>query len=63
MTQEQLDQIGEIADDCDNFAHAAQLPMPPQFHVEQLTRGFEHVRDLLRALYVEASGDNPWEGQ
>ena len=63
MTQEQLDQIGEIADRCDNLAHAARLPMPPEFHVTQLTRALANVRDQLRALYVEASGDNPWEGQ
>ena len=58
-----LTAIGSLADKADNFVHAAQIPVPPAIHVEALSGGMTDIRDELRKLYVELSGDNPWEGQ
>lgn len=61
ITDEQLEQIGLLADKANNFTGAAQLPLPPHIHVEQLSSGMASLRDELRAVYRAVSGDDPWE--
>jgi hypothetical protein len=61
ITDEQLEQIGLLADKANNFTGAAQLPLPPKMHVEQLSIGMADIRDELRGLYQAITGDNPWE--
>lgn len=63
MTTEELDAIGRLADKANNFAHATLLPLPAKMHAEQLSIGMKDIRDALRKIYVEASGDNPWEDE
>lgn len=55
-----MDRIGELADKADNFYHGAQLPLPPQIHIMGLTAGMESLRDELRALFTDVTGENPW---
>lgn len=56
------DKIGEWADTINNLLGATQLPMPAQFHLEQITLAMALMRDEMRAVYAEATGENPWEG-
>ncbi len=55
------DKIGEWAETLDNLLGAAQLPMPVQFHFERLTAAIAAMRDDMRAVYVESTGENPWD--
>lgn len=57
------DKIGEWADTLDNLLGATMLPMPAQFHLEQLTAAITAMRDEMRAAYVKATGENPWGGR
>ena len=61
MMTENLDRLGEVADDIDNLLGAMALPMPPQFHLDQLRRALPEVRDRIRRIYVAEAGDNPWD--
>lgn len=61
MNAIELDTIGRLSDKADNLVHAARLPLTPQTHVECLSGGMAEIRDALRELYLEASGNNPWE--
>ena len=61
MNQELLDRLGSLADKADNFTFSVKLPgLPDSLHVEALAGGMEEIRDLLREIYVEESGANPW---
>ena len=56
-----MEELGQAIDRVDNLDGALQLPMPAQFHVDQLKKLIpECVRDL-RAAFVKVTGENPWE--
>jgi hypothetical protein len=61
VSEEQLQQIGRLADKCDDYAAASRLPMPAPFHVAQLRAGLEDLSRELRALYVAIAGRDPWK--
>lgn len=61
LTADQLDRLGKLADTCDNLSAATGLPMPPQFHVDTLKSSLTTLGSRIKALYVEVSGENPWE--
>lgn len=61
MTEEQIEELGQIADTVDNLAGAMQLGMPAQFHLDQLKVLLPQVADRIKKLVVDISGDNPWE--
>jgi len=54
------EQVGQLADRADNFCCASLLGLPAKVHAEQLALGMADIRDALRALYIEATGDDPW---
>jgi hypothetical protein len=61
MTAERAEQVGLIADRCDNLVHATLLPLPPKMHLEQLVASLKEIRDELRDIVIAETGDNPWE--
>lgn len=61
LTPDQLDRLGRLADKADNFSHAAKMPLPDSVHKTCLLEGMGDIRNELRAIYVEASGENPWK--
>ena len=63
LTYDQLDDLGRLSDKADNFYHAGAL-MPglsAETHREALTNGMLDIRNELRRLYKEISGEDPWE--
>lgn len=63
ITGDQLERLGQLADKVNNLHGALQLPMPAQFHVTQMERELLELRDDLRTLVREVSGEDPWEGE
>lgn len=61
MTTENQERLAEIAERLDNLTGSLQIPMPAQFHVDQLKNILPEIRDELRLLYISESGENPWE--
>jgi hypothetical protein len=62
VLQEVLDEIGALADLCDNMQAAAVLPFPPSIHIEAMTANYVELRTRLRAAYVKlSSGEDPWK--
>ena len=55
------EQIGRLADKVDSLIHAAQLPLPAQFHLDQLRAALPEIRETLRLIYIAQTGENPWE--
>lgn len=55
--EEKLEQLGVLIDEIDNLAHALNLPLPPQVHVDQLKAALPEKVNRLQELFVEISGD------
>lgn len=63
LTVEQLDELGRIADRVDNLVHAGTIPMPDSLRLRVLVVALPELRDDLRKLYVDVSGENPWSDE
>lgn len=57
-----IERIGELADSCDNYLALDTPFMPRHLLLDGMKTGLKEVRDVLRGIYIEATGDNPWEG-
>lgn len=55
------EQLGQAIDRVDNLAHALQLGLPPQMHVESLRELLPATVKDLKAAYIKVTGENPWE--
>lgn len=61
VTDDQVEQLGQFAEELDNLCGAMELPMPSAFHVEQLKKLLPKLSAKIKMLVVEISGENPWE--
>lgn len=61
MTEDQKEKLGQLIDSLDNLAHALQIPMPPQMHVDALRSALPGKVEEFKAIYQEIAGENPWE--
>ena len=57
---EKHDALGQIIDDLDSLAHALQMPMPAQMHVDALRQSLPEKVAALKAAFVSITGDDPW---
>jgi hypothetical protein len=60
ITDDQLEELGQLADELDNMCGAMELPMPAAFHIEQLKVLLPKVSTKIKALVVAIGGDDPW---
>ncbi len=61
ITDDQLNTLGEFADELDNLSMATLLNMPSAFHLKQLQRALPELSEKIKALVTEITGDNPWK--
>lgn len=61
MNEENLEKLGETADQIENILAATNIPMPAQFHLEQFKSILPDIMESLREIYKSESGENPWE--
>lgn len=57
---EAIEKLGKTADQIDNLMAATQIPMPPQFHLDQLVNSFTELSGEIKELYEKLEGENPW---
>lgn len=55
------DEFAEVIEKVDNLLAAMEIPMPAEFHVNQMMRELREVSDKLKQIYVEEEDENPWE--
>lgn len=55
------EEFGEIIDRIDNLLGALGLPVPAEFHVNQMKHELSEISEKLKQIYVEEEGENPWE--
>lgn len=63
MNTEGLSTIGEAADLADNLKAGLVVPLPWEIRHQGLEGCLTELRDMLRKVYVEGAGEDPWEGQ
>ena len=61
ITEDQLEDLGKIADMADNYRAAAGMQLPASMHIECLRTGMEAISEQIKAIYVVTSGANPWK--
>lgn len=61
MNEEQKEQLGVLIDELDSSCHTLQLNMPPAMHVDSLRRILPEKVEALKRLFIEITGENPWE--
>lgn len=59
--KDKFEKLGLLIDSLDNLAHALKLPLTPQLHVEQMGIHLPEKVKELKEIYVEITGENPWE--
>jgi hypothetical protein len=55
------DEFAEVIEKVDNLLAAMEIPVPAEFHVNQMKRELREVSDKLKQIYVEEEDENPWE--
>jgi len=61
ITEDQLDDLGRLADMADNYHAASGLQLPASMHIECLRTGMAAISEQIKAIYVKTSGKNPWK--
>jgi len=61
MNDEQLDELGKIADSIDNIICALEMPLPDKLHLAMVKTKLKEWSKDIKSLYTAISGDNPWE--
>lgn len=59
--EDNYEKFGQLIDDIDSLAHALNMPVPPQMHVEQLRISLPEKVKQLKGVFVEITGENPWD--
>lgn len=61
MIMKASEEFGDIIDRIDNLLGALELPMPAEFHVNQIKSELGEMSEDLKRIYIEEEGENPWE--
>jgi hypothetical protein len=61
ITDDQADKLGRVIDEIENLEYALKMPLPPQMHVEQLSKLIPEKVLKLKEIYIDLTGENPWE--
>lgn len=63
MTEDQQEQLGEMVDTIRNLLAARNIPMSPQFHLDQWTAKLKELQGEIREMLVEDGAEDHWEGR
>jgi hypothetical protein len=55
-----LNSLGEEADRLDSLVAGLELPLPPQFHLEQLKEILPDISKQIKLFVIQEAGENPW---
>ena len=61
MKADNIDKLGEIIDSLESLAAGLNLPLPPSMHIDQLKILLPEKASVLKEVYEDETGENPWE--
>jgi len=59
--EDKFERLGLVIDAVDNLVHALELPLPPDFHLNQLKSMLPEKVNLLKKCFEEITEENPWK--
>ena len=59
--EDKFETLGQLIDSLDNLAHALKMPLPIHMHIEQLSVALPEKVKQLKEVFVEITGENPWD--
>jgi hypothetical protein len=59
--QENIEELGRLADRADSLLGALELPLSPEMHIEAVTTALQCMSESLKTVYREVTGEDPWE--
>lgn len=59
--ENKFEKLGQLIDSIDSLANGLNIPMPSDFHVQQLKSILPERVKKLKESFVEITGENPWE--
>jgi len=60
MTKENIEKLGRLIDQIDNFKHALNIPVPADIHVKGFKESMPEWVEALKQIFIEETGENPW---
>jgi hypothetical protein len=57
---DELTALGEQADRIDSLVAGLVMPLPAQFHLDQLREILPDISNRIKRLVVQTSGEDPW---
>jgi exonuclease V gamma subunit len=55
------EKLGQAIDRVESLASGLDMPMPAEFHLQQLKKLLPEIVEELKAGFVQTTGENPWE--
>lgn len=59
--EDKFEKLGQLIDSIESLACGLDIPMSADFHVEQLKKILPEKVEKLKEVFVEITGENPWE--
>lgn len=59
--EDKFENLGQEIDRIENLWYGLSLPMPAEFHLQQLKVILPEIVKNLKNQFVAISGENPWE--
>lgn len=59
--EDKFETLGNLIDSLDSLAHALETPFDPRLQVEQIKKALPKKVEALKKVFVEITGENPWE--
>lgn len=59
--EEKFEKLGQLIDSLENLSCGLNIPMPAEFHVNQLKTILPEKVEEFKKVFVEIVGENPWE--
>lgn len=54
------EKLGQAIDRIENILYASQIPMPAEFHLNQIQEILPEIITELKEGFIEVTGENPW---
>ncbi|MCK9220215.1 MAG: hypothetical protein M0P47_09230 [Bacteroidales bacterium] len=55
------EKLGRLIDSLESLAYGLALPIPSQFHIDQLKKILPQQINEFKKSFIEITGENPWD--
>lgn len=55
------EEFGSLIDEIDSLSAGLSIPLPAEMHLEQLKKLLPEKVEKLKKIFLQITGENPWE--